>query len=140
MVAVIDGMKDAVYEVNKGIYSADAAARKDTVAKMRSIKDTVERLYNQTKVAETKRLAKIALDESEEILKLTTKIFRALDTGAMITETQLNAETNVRNYINGVNTMASALIKDSSNEIVSIAERTFILIFISMAIGSLVAL
>ena len=140
MVAVIDGMKDAVYEVNKGIYSADAAARKQTVNKIKTIKDTVERLYNQTKVAETKRLAKIALDETESILKLATKIFRGLDKGSTITETQKNAETNVRNYINGVNTMASVLIKDSSNEIVSIAQRTFILIFISMAVGSLVAL
>ena len=58
----------------------------------------------------------------------------------MVTESQKNVETNVRNYINGINSMASVLIKDSSNEIVSIADRTFILIFISMAVGSFVAL
>ena len=57
-----------------------------------------------------------------------------------IKQDQYNSETNVRNYINGINTMASSLIKESSNEIVSIANRTFILIFISMAVGSLVAL
>lgn len=57
-----------------------------------------------------------------------------------IKQDQYNSETNVRNYINGINAMASSLIKESSNEIVSIANRTFILIFISMAVGSLVAL
>ena len=140
MVAVIDGMKDAVYEVNKGIYSGETVASEETLKKMENIKNTVEKLYNQTKVAETKRLAKIALDESNKILELAEKIFKALDTGKMVTESQKNVETNVRNYINGINSMASVLIKDSSNEIVSIADRTFILIFISMAVGSFVAL
>ena len=78
MVAVIDGMKDSVYEVNKGIYSANSSAGKATVAKIKNIKDVVERLHNQTKGAETKKLAKIALDESVEIYELASKIFKEL--------------------------------------------------------------
>ena len=140
MVAVIDGMKSSISEINKSILSGEPIGRDTVSATLSNIQSTLERLYNQSKVAETKKLAKIAYDSAVKINKLSSRIYRALAKGVQIKQDQYNSETNVRNYINGINTMASNLIKESSNEIVSIANRTFILIFISMAIGSLVAL
>lgn len=62
MVAVIDGMKDAIYEVNKSVYTSNIDNKNDIIKNINTIKNTVERLYNQTKVPVTKDLAKNALD------------------------------------------------------------------------------
>lgn len=62
MVAVIDGMKDAIYEVNKSVYTSNIDNKNDIIKNINTIKNTVERLYNQTKVPVIKDLAKNALD------------------------------------------------------------------------------
>ena len=140
MVTVIDSMKSSISEINKSVLSGEPIGRDKVSSTLDNIQNTLERLYNQSKVEETKKLAKIAYDSAVKINKLSSRIYRALTKGMQIKQDQYNSETNVRNYINGINTMASSLIKESSNEIVSIANRTFILIFISMAVGSFVAL
>ena len=52
---------------------------------------------------------------------------------------EIASSTSVRDYINSTNAMASGLMVEASNYIVSIANKIFILIFISMLVGSMVA-
>ena len=52
---------------------------------------------------------------------------------------EIASSTSVRDYINSTNAMASGLMVEASNYIVSIANKIFILIFISMVVGSMVA-
>lgn len=78
MVGVIDGMKDAIAEVNRSIYTSDDEKKNDVIKNIGNIKNTVERLYNQTKVPATKELAKKSLDETDKMLKLTKKYIKKL--------------------------------------------------------------
>ena len=139
MVGVIDGMKDAIAEVNRSIYTSDDEKKNDVIKNIDNIKNTVERLYNQTKVPATKELAKKSLDETDKMLKLTKKIYREIGRMNQMKNDEIASSTSVRDYINSTNAMASGLMVEASNYIVSIANKIFILIFISMLVGSLVA-
>ncbi len=139
MVGVIDGMKDAIAEVNRSIYTSDDEKKNDVIKNIGNIKNTVERLYNQTKVPATKELAKKSLDETDKMLKLTKKIYREIGRMNQMKNDEIASSTSVRDYINSTNAMASGLMVEASNYIVSIANKIFILIFISMLVGSMVA-
>ena len=139
MVGVIDGMKDAIAEVNRSIYTSDGEKKNDVIKNIDNIKNTVERLYNQTKVPATKALAKKSLDETDKMLKLTKKIYREIGRMNQMKNDEIASSTSVRDYINSTNAMASGLMVEASNYIVSIANKIFILIFISMLVGSMVA-
>ena len=139
MVGVIGGMKDAIAEVNRSIYTSDGEQKNDVIKNIDNIKNTVERLYNQTKVPATKELAKKSLDETDKMLKLTKKIYREIGRKNQIKNDEIASSTSVRDYINSTNAMASGLMVEASNYIVSIANKIFILIFISMLVGSMVA-
>ena len=139
MVGVIDGMKDAIAEVNRSIYTSDDEKKNDVNKNIVNIKNTVERLYNQTKVPATKELAKKSLDETDKMLKLTKKIYREIGRMNQMKNDEIASSTSVRDYINSTNAMASGLMVEASNYIVSIANKIFILIFISMLVGSMVA-
>ena len=139
MVGVIDGMKDAIAEVNRSIYTSDGEQKNDVIKNIDNIKNTVERLYNQTKVPATKELAKKSLDETNKMLKLTKKIYREIGMMNQMKNDEIASSTSVRDYINSTNAMASGLMVEASNYIVSIANKIFILIFISMVVGSMVA-
>ena len=54
MVAVIDGMKSSISEINKSILSGEPIGRDTVSATLSNIQSTLERLYNQSKVAEKK--------------------------------------------------------------------------------------
>ena len=139
MVGVIGGMKDAIAEVNRSIYISDGEQKNDVIKHIDNIKNTVERLYNQTKVPATKELAKKSLDETDKMLKLTKKIYREIGMMNQMKNDEIASSTSVRDYINSTNAMASGLMVEASNYIVSIANKIFILIFISMLVGSMVA-
>ena len=139
MVGVIGGMKDAIAEVNRSIYTSDGEQKNDVIKNIDNIKNTVERLYNQTKVPATKELAKKSLDETDKMLKLTKKIYREIGRMNQMKNDEIVSSTSVRDYINSTNAMASGLMVEASNYIVSIANKIFILIFISMLVGSMVA-
>ena len=139
MVGVIGGMKDAIAEVNRSIYTSDGEQKNDVIKNIDNIKNTVERLYNQTKVPATKELAKKSLDETDKMLKLTKKIYREIGMMNQMKNDEIASSTSVRDYINSTNAMASGLMVEASNYIVSIANKIFILIFISMLVGSMVA-
>ena len=139
MVGVIGGMKDAIAEVNRSIYTSDGEQKNDVIKNIDNIKNTVERLYNQTKVPATKELAKKSLDETDKMLKLTKKIYREIGRMNQMKNDEIASSTSVRDYINSTNAMASGLMVEASNYIVSIANKIFILIFISMLVGSMVA-
>ena len=139
MVGVIGGMKDAIVEVNRSIYTSDGEQKNDVIKNIGNIKNTVERLYNQTKVPATKELAKKSLDETDKMLKLTKKIYREIGMMNQMKNDEIASSTSVRDYINSTNAMASGLMVEASNYIVSIANKIFILIFISMLVGSMVA-
>ena len=139
MVGVIGGMKDAIAEVNRSIYTSDGEQKNDVIKNIDNIKNTVERLYNQTKVPATKELAKKSLDETDKMLKLTKKIYREIGRMNQMKNDEIASSTSVRDYINSTNAMASGLMVEASNYIVSIANKIFILIFISMVVGSMVA-
>ena len=139
MVGVIGGMKDAIAEVNRSIYISDGEQKNDVIKNIDNIKNTVERLYNQTKVPATKELAKKSLDETDKMLKLTKKIYREIGMMNQMKNDEIASSTSVRDYINSTNAMASGLMVEASNYIVSIANKIFILIFISMLVGSMVA-
>ena len=139
MVGVIGGMKDAIAEVNRSIYTSDDEKKNDVIKNIGNIKNTVERLYNQTKVPATKELAKKSLDETDKMLKLTKKIYREIGRMNQMKNDEIASSTSVRDYINSTNAMASGLMVEASNYIVSIANKIFILIFISMLVGSMVA-
>ena len=139
MVGVIGGMKDAIAEVNRSIYISDGEQKNDVIKNIDNIKNTVERLYNQTKVPATKELAKKSLDETDKMLKLTKKIYREIGRMNQMKNDEIASSTSVRDYINSTNAMASGLMVEASNYIVSIANKIFILIFISMLVGSMVA-
>ena len=139
MVGVIGGMKDAIAEVNRSIYTSDGEQKNDVIKNIDNIKNTVERLYNQTKVPATKELAKKSLDETNKMLKLTKKIYREIGRMNQMKNDEIASSTSVRDYINSTNAMASGLMVEASNYIVSIANKIFILIFISMLVGSMVA-
>ena len=139
MVGVIGGMKDAIAEVNRSIYTSDGEQKNDVIKNIDNIKNTVERLYNQTKVPATKELAKKSLDETDKMLKLTKKIYIEIGRMTQMKNDEIASSTSVRDYINSTNAMASGLMVEASNYIVSIANKIFILIFISMLVGSMVA-
>ena len=139
MVGVIAGMKDAIAEVNRSIYTSDGEQKNDVIKNIDNIKNTVERLYNQTKVPATKELAKKSLDETDKMLKLIKKIYREIGMMNQMKNDEIASSTSVRDYINSTNAMASGLMVEASNYIVSIANKIFILIFISMLVGSMVA-
>ena len=139
MVGVIGGMKDAIAEVNRSIYTSDGEQKNDVIKNIGNIKNTVERLYNQTKVPATKELAKKSLDETDKMLKLTKKIYIEIGRMNQMKNDEIASSTSVRDYINSTNAMASGLMVEASNYIVSIANKIFILIFISMLVGSMVA-
>ena len=139
MVGVIGGMKDAIAEVNRSIYTSDGEQKNDVIKNIDNIKNTVERLYNQTKVPATKELAKKSLDETNKMLKLTKKIYKEIGMMNQMKNDEIASSTSVRDYINSTNAMASGLMVEASNYIVSIANKIFILIFISMLVGSMVA-
>ena len=139
MVGVIGGMKDAIAEVNRSIYTSDGEQKNDVIKNIDNIKNTVERLYNQTKVPTTKELAKKSLDETDKMLKLTKKIYIEIGRMNQMKNDEIASSTSVRDYINSTNAMASGLMVEASNYIVSIANKIFILIFISMLVGSMVA-
>lgn len=139
MVGVIDGMKDAITEVNKSIYLSDDTKKDAVIKNISAIKTTVERLYNQTKVADTKELAKKALDETNKMLNFTKRIYQEIGRMNRMKNDEITSSTSVRDYINSTNSMASELMEDASNYIVSMANKIFVLIFISMIVGSLVA-
>ena len=139
MVGVIGGMKDAIAEVNRSIYTSDGEQKNDVIKNIDNIKNTVERLYNQTKVPATKELAKKSLDETDKMLKLTKKIYKEIGMMNQMKNDEIASSTSVRDYINSTNAMASGLMVEASNYIVSIANKIFILIFISMLVGSMVA-
>ena len=139
MVGVIGGMKDAIAEVNRSIYTSDGEQKNDVIKNIDNIKNTVERLYNQTKVPATKELAKKSLDETDKMLKLTKKIYIEIGRMNQMKNDEIASSTSVRDYINSTNAMASGLMVEASNYIVSIANKIFILIFISMLVGSMVA-
>ena len=139
MVGVIGGMKDAIAEVNRSIYTSDGEQKNDVIKNIDNIKNTVERLYNQTKVPATKELAKKSLDETDKMLKLIKKIYREIGMMNQMKNDEIASSTSVRDYINSTNAMASGLMVEASNYIVSIANKIFILIFISMLVGSMVA-
>ena len=139
MVGVIGGMKDAIAEVNRSIYTSDGEQKNDVIKNIDNIKNTVEGHNNQSKVPATKELAKKSLDETDKMLKLTKKIYREIGRMNQMKNDEIASSTSVRDYINSTNAMASGLMVEASNYIVSIANKIFILIFISMLVGSMVA-
>lgn len=74
------------------------------------------------------------------MLKLTRQIFREIDMMNTVKMDEESSATSVRDYINSTNSMASNLMAEASTYIVNIANKIFILIFISMVVGSSVAL
>lgn len=74
------------------------------------------------------------------MLKLTRQIFREIDMMNTVKMDEESSATSVRDYINSTNSMASNLMAEASTYIVNIANKIFTLIFISMVVGSSVAL
>ena len=140
MVSVIDGMKNTITEVNKSIYTSDASSKDKVIKDITSIRNTVEKLHNSTKVAATKELARKALDETNKMNKLIIEIYNEINLMNKAKSDEDSASGIVKEYINSINSMASNLMVSASKSIVETSNRIFVLIFISMIIGSVVAL
>ena len=140
MVSVIDGMKNTITEVNKSIYTSDASSKDKVIKDITSIRNTVEKLHNSTKVAATKELARKALDETNKMNKLIIEIYNEINLMNKAKSDEDSASGIVKEYINSINSMASNLMVSASKSIVETSNRIFVLIFISMLVGSVVAL
>ena len=140
MVSVIDGMKNTITEVNKSIYTSDASSKDKVIKDITSIRNTVEKLHNSTKVAATKELARKALDETNKMNKLIIAIYNEINLMNKAKSDEDSASGIVKEYINSINSMASNLMVSASKSIVETSNRIFVLIFISMLVGSVVAL
>ena len=140
MVSVIDGMKNTITEVNKSIYTSDASSKDKVIKDITSIRNTVEKLHNSTKVAATKELARKALDETNKMNKLIIEIYNEINLMNKAKSDEDSASGIVKEYINSINSMASNLMVSASKSIVETSNRIFVLIFISMIVGSFVAL
>ena len=140
MVSVIDGMKNTITEVNKSIYTSDASSKDKVIKDITSIRNTVEKLHNSTKVAATKELARKALDETNKMNKLIIEIYNEINLMNKAKSDEDSASGIVKEYINSINSMASNLMVSASKSIVETSNRIFVLIFISMIVGSVVAL
>ena len=140
MVSVIDGMKNTITEVNKSIYTSDASSKDKVIKDITSIRNTVEKLHNSTKVAATKELARKALDETNKMNKLIIAIYNEINLMNKAKSDEDSASGIVKEYINSINSMASNLMVSASKSIVETSNRIFVLIFISMIVGSVVAL
>ena len=140
MVSVIDGMKNTITEVNKSIYTSDASSKDKVIKDITSIRNTVEKLHNSTKVAATKELARKALDETNKMNKLIIEIYNEINLMNKKKNDEDSASGIVKEYINSINSMASNLMVSASKSIVETSNRIFVLIFISMLVGSVVAL
>ena len=140
MVSVIDGMKNTITEVNKSIYTSDASSKDKVIKDITSIRNTVEKLHNSTKVAATKELARKALDETNKMNKLIIEIYNEINLMNKAKSDEDSASGIVKEYINSINSLASNLMVSASKSIVETSNRIFVLIFISMLVGSVVAL
>ena len=140
MVSVIDGMKNTITEVNKSIYTSDASSKDKVIKDITSIRNTVEKLHNSTKVAATKELARKALYETNKMNKLIIEIYNEINLMNKAKSDEDSASGIVKEYINSINSMASNLMVSASKSIVETSNRIFVLIFISMIVGSVVAL
>ena len=140
MVSVIDGMKNTITEVNKSIYTSNASSKDKVIKDITSIRNTVEKLHNSTKVAATKELARKALDETNKMNKLIIEIYNEINLMNKAKSDEDSASGIVKEYINSINSMASNLMVSASKSIVETSNRIFVLIFISMIVGSVVAL
>ena len=140
MVSVIDGMKNTITEVNKSIYTSDASSKDKVIKDITSIRNTVEKLHNSTKVAATKELARKALDETNKMNKLIIEIYNEINLMNKAKSDEDSASGIVKEYINSINSMASNLMVSASKSSVETSNRIFVLIFISMLVGSVVAL
>ena len=140
MVSVIDGMKNTITEVNKSIYTSDASSKDKVIKDITSIRNTVEKLHNSTKVAATKELARKALDETNKMNKWIIEIYNEINLMNKAKSDEDSASGIVKEYINSINSMASNLMVSASKSIVETSNRIFVLIFISMIVGSVVAL
>ncbi len=140
MVVVIDGMKDAVSSVNRSIYLKNDSKSKEIISQITKIRNTVEKLHKSTKVAATKDLAKKALDESDNMLNLSKRIFGDIEQINVVSTDADSSTTSVRDYIGAINKITVELMKEGNTSIVNVATKTFILIVISMIVGGFVAL
>ena len=140
MVVVIDGMKDVVSSVNRSIYLKNDSKSKEIISQITKIRNTVEKLHKSTKVAATKDLAKKALDESDNMLNLSKRIFGDIEQINVVSTDADSSTTSVRDYIGAINKITVELMKEGNTSIVNVATKTFILIVISMIVGGFVAL
>ncbi len=139
MVSVIEGMKESINSVNTNIYLSNNDGETEAKKRISAIKNTIDRLHKQTKVAATKELAKKALDEANNMLALSNSIYKEIEqmnTG--FDKTRINIK-DIRENINNVNIMTMEFMKNGNEKIISISQNTFILIVISMIIGIIVA-
>ena len=140
MVGVIDGMKNTITEVNRSIYISDDTNKEQIIKNLTAIRNTVDRLHNGTKVAATKELAKKALDETNRMNKLIGEIYNEISLMNKAKKEEAAASISIADYISSINSMASDLMVNASKSIVNTSNQIFVLIFISMVVGSFVAL